>query len=263
MTLAPFYLTVHRPYWLPVAGVPLFVSHSTLKTRKKIDGYRALAPWGLDSGGFTQLDLHHEWTEDAQTYVRAARRYNDEIGMLDFISPQDWMCEEKMLAKTGKTVAEHQRLTVDNFLELRTLDAELPIIPVLQGFEADDYLRCVDLYERAGIDLTAERLVGVGTVCRRQDTASGRAVLEGLAPLDLSLHGYGVKITGLKAFGHLLTSSDSMSWSLDARHDAVRSRGRETTDGSCGKKSCANCLHYALQWRRERVMPVVERTHRR
>lgn len=44
------------------------------------------------------------------------------------------MCEPSMLKKTGKTVQEHQTLTINNFIELRQLAADLPIIPVLQGW---------------------------------------------------------------------------------------------------------------------------------
>src|SRR5262245_10177589 len=73
------------------------------------------------------------------------------------------MCEPFMLAKTGLTVAEHQARTVANYLELRSLAPELPFVPVLRGWSLGDYLhRCVELYERAGVNLAREPLVGVG-----------------------------------------------------------------------------------------------------
>lgn len=37
-------------------------------------------------------------------------------------------------------------------------------------------------------------------------------------------------------------SADSMAWSFAAR--------RQPFSGSCGRRSCSNCLHYALEWRR-------------
>jgi hypothetical protein len=43
------------------------------------------------------------------------------------------MCEPWITAKTGRTVAEHQRRTVDNLVRLRGLAPDLPIIPVVQG----------------------------------------------------------------------------------------------------------------------------------
>jgi hypothetical protein len=43
---------------------------------------------------------------------------------------------------TGLTIAEHQRRTTANYVELR---GRWPFIPVLQGSTADDYLRSAEL----------------------------------------------------------------------------------------------------------------------
>jgi hypothetical protein len=50
-----------------------------------------------------------------------------------------------MLQKTGKSVAEHQRLTTRSLTELRMLEPEVPWIPVLQGHGPEDYLRNAQL----------------------------------------------------------------------------------------------------------------------
>lgn len=244
-----FYLGVHRPHWLATAGVPLFVSHRTLRSYKTLP--KAIAPWALDSGGFTELSLHGKWVTTPEEYVAAVRRYRDEIGMLQWASPQDWMNEPVMLAKTGLTVEEHQRRTVENFVRLRELAPDLPIIPVLQGWEPADYLRCIDLYEDYDVDLEKEPLVGVGTVCRRQDTAAGKEIMSLLAARDLKLHGYGVKTTGLKSFSAEMVSADSMAWSYRARRDAQDRVAAGLPPTTCGKKTCANCLHFALDWRKK------------
>lgn len=109
-----FFLGFHHPHQLAHAGVPLFVSHRRLVTMKTLP--RAIAPWALDSGGFTELAMHGRWTVTAQDYARAVARYRDEIGSLDWAAPQDWMCEPVMLAKTGLTVDEHQRRTIASVL---------------------------------------------------------------------------------------------------------------------------------------------------
>src|SRR3954467_15595459 len=62
-------------------------------------------------------------------------------------------CEPWMVAKTGLSVGEHQRRTVDNYLSLRDLAPELPFVPVVQGWEIADYLRCIDLYAARGAGL--------------------------------------------------------------------------------------------------------------
>jgi hypothetical protein len=199
VTPGTFYLGTHLPAWFAHVDVPLFVSHRRLQRQKTWPA--ASGPWALDSGGFTELSTYGEWRTTSADYVTAIGRYRDEIGRLDWCSPQDWMCEPFMVTKTGKTVAEHQRLTVDNFLQLRTLAPDVPFVPVLQGWTVDDYLRHVDQYAAAGIDLPNLPRVGVGSVCRRQDTDAARYIFTRLAGLGIRPHGFGVKTTGLRAYG--------------------------------------------------------------
>jgi hypothetical protein len=84
--------------------------------------------------------------------------------------------------------------------------------------------------------------VGVGTVCRRQSGKEGAAIVTRLAAEGLRLHGFGFKITGLRAVGDQLASADSMAWSYAARRQAP-------LPGCTGHINCANCLRYATKWR--------------
>lgn len=241
-----FYLGAHHPDWLEHAGVPLFVSRRSLAARKTFP--RAAVPWALDSGGFSELSLHGAWQLSPAAYVAEVRRYRDEIGRLAWAAPQDWMCEPQMLARTGLTVEEHQRRTVANFLELSALAPELPWVPVLQGWTDGDYFNHVEAYAQAGIDLAARALVGVGTVCRRQNTMRIGALLACLHAEGLRLHGFGFKIQGLKLSAQHLVSADSMAWSFNAR--------RNPPLPGHVHKSCANCIEYALDWRNEALSTV-------
>ena len=119
----------------------------------------------LENGGFTQLDAHGAFRTSPEQYVRAVRRYRDEIGRLEWAAPQDWMCEPRMLAKTGLSVTEHQARTVGSYLRLKELAPDLPFVPVLQGWTPSDYDACHARYDQAGIDLNAAPLVGLGSVC--------------------------------------------------------------------------------------------------
>lgn len=204
--------------------------------------------WALDSGAFTELQKFGDWVTPQREYVSAVRRYASEIGSLDWAAPMDWMCEPFMLKNTGLTVFQHQLRTVTSFLSLRHEAAELPFAPVLQGWEADDYLRCWGLYEAAGVSLEDEPIVGVGSVCRRQATDEAEEIFTRLQPLRL--HGFGVKTQGLGRFADLLVSSDSMAWSFAARYS-------DPLPGHTGHKNCANCLEYALLWR-QRVLERME-----
>lgn len=130
------------------------------------------------------------------------------------------MCEPFMVARTGLSVREHQARTVGSYLDLRALAPDLPFIPVLQGFTRSEYLECLARYDRAGIDLVAEPLVGLGSVCRRQSDQDIQALVTELAAAGLRLHGFGIKVRGFRRYGHLLESADSMAWSYAARRSS-------------------------------------------
>ena len=233
-----FYLGTHETNWLERTDIPLFVSHRRLAMRKRLPVARGI--WSLDSGGFTELSLYGGWQTSERDYLAAVRRYRDEIGGMQWAAPMDWMCEPWVIAKTGLSVEEHQARTVRNFVSLREAAPELPLIPVLQGWEHDDYLRCVEQYDRAGVDLRKEPLVGLGTVCRRQSTGAIEVIVERLTDLGIRLHGFGVKTLGLARYADLLTSADSLAWSYRAR--------RSPALPGCTHNNCNSCLRFAARW---------------
>lgn len=275
-----FYLGTHHPGWLRLADVPLFVSDSRLRGYVTLP--EAVAPWALDSGGFTEIQKNGRWTVTPEEYVARVRRYRDEIGMLRWAAPQDWMCERPIIyggqfglnkfvgtrqfidpdhkMSHNELVEEHLVRTVLNRIRLRELAPDLPFIDVVQGDRPKHYLRCVDLYrELAGIDLTQSPLVGVGSVCRRQDSDEAGEILMTLHERGLKrLHGFGFKIEGLRRYGHLLVSADSLAWSAGAmyhgqnaeRHGGEHGLMRTCTPGPHHPaKNCANCRPYAMAWR--------------
>jgi hypothetical protein len=247
-----FFLGAHHPGWLATAGVPLFVSDRRLRSYRRLP--RAAAAWALDSGGFTELAAHGSWEHGPTPaeYAARVRRYADQIGNLRWAAPMDWMCEPFMLAKTGLSVAEHQARTVANFCELRTIAADLPFVPVVQGWTPADYLRCVDAYTAAGVDLAAEPVVALGSVCRRQASGEAEQIITALRSAGLRrLHGFGIKTLGLRRYAHLLGSADSMAWSVAARRSAA-------LPGCVRHRNCANCPRWAMAWR-EHVLATLAR----
>lgn len=246
--MVKFWLGTHQPSWLGETDVPLFFSRRRLAVRKTLP--RATGPWALDSGGFSELSLHGRWTTDPRSYVAEVRRWREEVGNLAWAAAMDWMCEPWLLEKTGLSVARHQELTVDNFVELMALAPDLPWVPVLQGWRFADYMNHAEEYARRGVDLTRLDLVGLGSVCRRQGTAIVEDLVWEFSRQGLRIHGFGIKLQGLRRAGARLASADSMAWSLRAR--------RSPPLPGCRHASCANCLRFALGWR-ERVLETVER----
>jgi hypothetical protein len=193
----------------------------------------------LGNGGYSELSLYGRWRTTEHAYVAAVRRYMVEIGHLELIAQQDWMTESSVRARTGLSVRAHQRRTVTNYLRLRDLDSEIPLVLVVQGDSVTDYHRCADMFERAGIDLAAEPVIGVGSVCRRQHSPAVEQIMRSLAARGLRLHGFGVKTSGLARYADALVSSDSMAWSF---------RGRHVPGCAPSHRSESNCVHFALAW---------------
>lgn len=237
-----FWLGTHEVSWLGRAGVPLLVSATRLRRRQSLP--RARGPWALDSGGFTEVTAHAGWRLSAAEHVDRVREWSERIGTPDWAAPLDWMCEPVAIAATQLSVREHQERTVANLLELRAAAPEISWLPVLQGWTIGHYLRCVELYAQAGIDLRSERLVGVGSVCRRQTSVSTALLFDELVRGGITrLHGFGVKTTGLALYGDALSSCDSLAWSFNAR--------RNPPMPGCAHSACSSCLDYALSWREE------------
>jgi hypothetical protein len=239
-----FYLGTHVTSWLATVDVPLFVSHRRLCRIKRLPTARGR--WALDSGGFTELNMYGGWRTTADEYVEAVERYRTEVGGLEWAAPMDWMCEPTVLEKTGLSVREHQDRTVANFLEIR---ARGPFVPVLQGQTLGDYEACVEMYASAGVDLWAEPIIGLGTVCRRQRAPEIAQIVNALASTGLQLHGFGMKSAGLARVAHLLASADSMAWSTAGRMEWQHRKRKMCAGVGEHRGGCANCSAWALIWR--------------
>lgn len=191
----------------------------------------------VDSGAFTVLDKLGFYPESHSVKRYAFRLWQlYTFGIVTILAAvaQDYMCEPRITAKTGLTILDHQRLTIERYDDLiaelkRLFGGVIPfhVMPVLQGQSQADYLRHIDMY---GDRLTPGMWVGVGSVCKRQGNPS---VIEGILRAikdkrpDLFLHGFGVKSTALMWAGvwRLLATADSMAWSDAARKVAARMIG--------------------------------------
>lgn len=201
-----------------------FISVSRLKQRKS--PFR-VKRWIMDSGAFTTIDQYGGFPEPPYRYAEQVIRWHTNGELVAAVS-QDYMCEPHMLARTGLSVADHQRLTIERYDQLRAcVPGHIHIMPVLQGYELHDYVSHIHQY---GDRLTSGLYVGVGSVCKRNtDVGAIEAVLhavKGTRP-DLRIHTFGLKTTALESglVRDLLHSADSMAWALAA--------WREGRDANC------------------------------
>ena len=89
-----FYLGTHQPHWLRLPqfqNVPLFPTRNRLNTYKTLP--RAVGRFAVDSNGFTELQRNGQWTVSEPEFIEQIRRIVAGVGIPDFVSPMDWMCE--------------------------------------------------------------------------------------------------------------------------------------------------------------------------
>lgn len=218
-----FFIGLHKVSHAKRLGIPACISVNTLRVRK---GDFEAGDWLLDSGAFSTILQHGGYPQPVQEYAQQIERWS-RCGNLLAAVAQDFMCEPSMIARTGLSVAEHQRLTIERYEEL--VDCALPVylMPVLQGYLARDYVAHIEQY---GARLPPRAWVGVGSVCRRNGTPFAVfKVLEAIKRRrpDLRLHGFGLKRTALANAGvrGLLESADSMAWSFAARYEGGNPNG--------------------------------------
>lgn len=255
-----FCLGSHVPGWLsrPDLFEPatrLFYSFNTLS---KVRGLKPSAyELDCDSGGFTRLSMDGNWDRWSDAaFVAEVRRICSGLGRVVSFAIKDWMCEPQILAKTGLSVDEHQRRTVESFLRLRDMAPEIPWLPVLQGWEHDDYLRCWERYEAAGVALRTQNVVGLGSTCRRHKTDMVEGLVAELHGQGLhNLHALGMKTDGLRRCVHFLKRSDSLAWSVAARNQHIITPGcqhgalvHRIRLGRPAYGNCANCPRGARVW---------------
>lgn len=219
-----FFLGLHQPSdarHFPEQPVCISV-HRLARRRSGFPVWR----WMLDSGAFTTIATHGGYPEAVGVYAAQINRWAS-VGQLAWAVAQDYMCEPIMLRKTGLTVSDHQRLTIERYDALVAVGCAVPILPVLQGYRPIEYVAHIAQY---GDRLPPGARVGVGSVCKRN--ADPREILHVLRAIrsvrpDLRLHGFGLKVTALShpVIRSWFASADSMAWSY-----AARKQGRNAND---------------------------------
>lgn len=218
-----FFVGMHQPcdaWRVPAA----FISVHRLKARRS--GFR-VRRWVMDSGAFRTIELHGGYPHPPEEYAAHIRRFARNGRLLAAVA-QDYMCEPHMLARTGLTIADHQRMTIERYDGLLSCDTGgTYVMPVLQGYAPHDYVAHIRQY---GQRLKNRMWVGVGSVCKRNsDPVAIENVLLAISRErpDLRLHGFGIKTTALRSgiVSNLLFSGDSLSWSY-----AARMEGRNQND---------------------------------
>jgi hypothetical protein len=219
-----FFVGLHQPSDAKHLAAPAFISVNRLRKRKSAF---PVGDWIMDSGAFSTILTHGGYPQGVEEYASQIKRWAGNGTLLAAVG-QDYMCEASMLAITGLSIADHQRLTIERYDALTACDTGgVYVLPVLQGYAPADYVSHIRQY---GDRLTAGMWVGVGSVCKRNGRPGAvESVLLAIKRErpDLRLHGFGLKVTALQSalVRELLETADSMAWSFSARR-----QGRNAND---------------------------------
>lgn len=207
--------------------------------------------WALDSAGFTAVKLWQSKGAQpgmAGIYPWSYQAYIELAAMLkpSWWSAPDLCCETAvagnkdevsfriratttLLEGTLRVIYAWQNEMAREMSESAIRNMIFPPVPVIQGWEVDDYLRSYDqireVWSRWEPWIAPPVLMGVGSVCRRHLTDSKHGLYPILDALDrhidhgTSLHLFGVKGESLKRVKmmHRIASVDSMAYDYGAR----------------------------------------------
>lgn len=175
----------------------------------------------LDSAGFVSAQLgDYRWPVEAYVELAAALRPT-------WYAAPDY-CMEPEVAADKATRMLRLAGTAHNYARCARLASKRGInapMPVIQGWELGDYLRCIEwlpVFEWP-------QLVGIGSMCRRPIEGPNGviAIVNALAdvlPSHCRFHLFGVKQHPLVSTLERVASVDSMAWDAAAR--AERRTGR-------------------------------------
>lgn len=204
---------------------------------KKSFGFRF-----LDCGGFTMLNKHGEYPFSVVNYANLIARLGP-----DYYATMDYPCEPEISRSLSlEKNKERIEATVKNAEALAEWECQIPgkMVPVIQGYELDEYLYCLRLYEEA--DLIRDYMA-VGSMCRRISDEQLGKLIPGLyyAANKLGcykLHFFGLKLSrSLEIYADMIYSRDS-AVAMDSYDKEIRARrgGRRFPRGQKEKEENFN-----------------------
>lgn len=199
-----------------------FISVNRLKRRKSDF---EVNDWIMDSGGFNEISRYGEYRDNVETYAALIDRWS-RCGNLLAAVAQDYIVSPPTLKKTGKTVSELQKMSVDRYNALlRVVEGRHYIMPVIHGITPEDYVEHLRMY---GDRFRPGMYIGVGSLVKisaKPDIVGPILKAIRAERPDLKLHAFGVKLTGLKDQGvrDEIVTSDSMAWAFAARMEGRNS----------------------------------------
>lgn len=174
----------------------------------------------IDSGGAPESIIKNNgYNRSDIEYLHFVR-----VVKADYFVLRDYPCEPQVLRKFNVTVKDQIHRTLDHHLKLIELyersEVKATPIPVIQGWEVEDFLYCVDMFKEHG--LLNFDYIAIGSTCRRHQVKQTQKIILAVreaVPRKIKLHAFGVKLSVLdhKAVWDALYSADSSAWDFLSR----------------------------------------------
>lgn len=172
----------------------------------------------IDSGGFQATS---SWDMEFPYEPKELFDWAESIDA-DLVACPDFACEPELhetsvMDRIHRTVEEHALA----YAQYKDGDYTFELVPVLQGYEPEQYRRCIELYEREGF---IEDYMAIGTVCKRDSVDSIHRVLETLERHlpDTEWHMFGMTLNAWKdrrLWGRF-KSADTAAWNWGGQTQA-------------------------------------------
>jgi len=164
----------------------------------------------LDCGGYVFFNEHGYFPFTAAAYLNLVAYLKP-----DYYASMDYPCEPSISsALSGMDVMARIRATVENCQLLADMECMTggSLVPVIQGWQVEDYQFCLDLYLSAGL---IRPYMAVGSMCTRSNTAEIADLVIGVHAAATragvkQLHFFGLKRSDyLRPVQYLIHSQDS------------------------------------------------------
>ena len=168
----------------------------------------------LDSGAFGCAFWDGGYTYNTDDYLRIVEKV-----MPEYWVTMDVPCEPNIMPHLS--VLERIKKTVENTEILSTAPFS-GFLPVIQGWEVEEYLHCIDLLEGAG---QIKPIMGIGSICRRGKQEQILNIVRHISQRlpSIKFHAFGIKINTLN-YNHgeilnYLDSLDTAAWQFNGKDE--------------------------------------------
>ena len=203
----------------------VLISAGSMFNKKKLRLNRGMIPDStkrlfLDSGGYSFFTRWGEYPFSVEEYTTFANMVQDDYPLTE-VAILDYPCEPNTNRSLLQSNKERIDKTIQNTLECIDYDPNLPWVPVIQGYTLQEYLYCLEEYEKHNLPYDDFDLWAIGSLCARKKVGGLRTIITNISQrVNMPIHTFGMTITFLRdpQIFFAIHSSDSGAWSYNGRH---------------------------------------------